>query len=60
MVENNVNIAVSLDGYKENHDRNRVFVNGDGTFDIIMANLSEIRENYPNYFYNNLSILVLL
>ena len=58
MVENNVNIAVSLDGYKENHDRNRVFVNGDGTFDIIIANLSEIRENYPNYFYNNLSILV--
>lgn len=35
--------GVSLDGTKETHDRNRVFENGQGTFDIVEKNIGNIR-----------------
>lgn len=40
LMENNVSIAVSLDGPKEEHDRKRVYVSGGGTFDDVMKNVS--------------------
>lgn len=40
-------IMVSLDGNKESHDKNRVFTNGKGTFDVIIHNLKFLKENYP-------------
>ncbi len=36
-------LTVSLDGGKEQHDRNRVFQNGQGTFDQIMKNLTDLQ-----------------
>jgi len=40
LMENKVSIAVSLDGPKEEHDRKRVYANGEGTFDDVMRNVS--------------------
>lgn len=48
-VENDFSIIVSLDGNKENHDRNRVKVDGTGSFDDVMKNLKKFKETYPDY-----------
>lgn len=46
-----VQIAISLDGPKEVHDRNRKFaVSGCGSFDKLTKNLEFFKENYPEYF----------
>ncbi|WP_313134824.1 Cys-rich peptide radical SAM maturase CcpM [Anaerocolumna sp.] len=44
------NIMISLDGPKELHDINRVFVNGQGSFDKIMDNVLYIKNNYPDFY----------
>lgn len=49
LTDNNFVISVSFDGSKENHDRNRVFANGTGSFDVIYSNLKRFKENYPDY-----------
>ena len=49
LYENNFFISVSLDGNKENHDRNRVTENGSGSFDIIYKNLKAFQNKYPHY-----------
>lgn len=41
LVDNRFNITFSLDGYKENHDRNRVTSNNNKTFDVIMSNIMD-------------------
>ena len=46
---NNFVISVSFDGSKKNHDRNRVFSDGKGSFDTVYGNLKRFRENYPDY-----------
>ena len=44
-------IAVSLDGPEEEHDRNRVYANGKGTFKDIMKNVSYVMEkDYKKIF----------
>ena len=45
-----VNLSISLDGPKEVHDSNRVFENGEGSFDVIMNNVRYVKENYPEFF----------
>lgn len=42
----NFSISISLDGSKEEHDRNRKFKDGRGSFDVIIENLRNIREKY--------------
>lgn len=49
-ITHNVALFISLDGTKETHDRNRKFVNGRGSFDIVMRNVAHIKEQYPEYF----------
>ena len=49
LIKNNVSIAISLDGPKEVHDRSRVMREGKGTFDIIMKNIREMKQKYPEY-----------
>jgi uncharacterized protein len=49
LVANNFAIAVSLDGSKENHNRNRILADGDGSFDVILRNLKRFCEKYPTY-----------
>lgn len=44
LMQHDFSIAVSLDGPEEEHDRNRVYANGKGTFKDIMKNVSYIME----------------
>lgn len=48
-VRNSFSVTVSLDGNKEEHDRNRVKVNGNGSFDEIIRNIRSLKKNYPEY-----------
>ena len=59
MVENNVNILVSLDGDKENHQY-RVYKNGRSSFDKIMSNIEYIKNKYPTFFENNVNFASVL
>ncbi|WP_054644819.1 radical SAM protein [Thermoanaerobacter thermocopriae] len=49
-------ISISLDGPKEEHDRNRIFPNNKGTFDLIYANLVKVNKLYPS-LWENLNLL---
>jgi len=53
LIENDISINISLDGPKEIHDKNRVMVNGEGSFDRIIENLSRIKKLAPDYFLKN-------
>ena len=57
--DNNFSIFISLDGPKEEHDVNRKFRTGKGSFDTIMKNISHIKEH--NYeFWKNLGFMITL
>jgi uncharacterized protein len=49
LVENDFILGISLDGAKEEHDVNRKFANGRGSFDTIIANIERINRRYPEY-----------
>ena len=48
--KNNFNVMISIDGEKRIHDKNRKFVNGCGSYDIIISNLLKIQKKYPSFF----------
>lgn len=50
LIENNFSITVSLDGPKEIHDRNRIYKNGRGSYNTVIANLRQIKEQYPDFY----------
>lgn len=56
LVEHDFAILVSLDGDRENHDRNRVTIDGSGSFDIIMKNILLFKQNHPNYVKFSFSV----
>lgn len=43
--EHNISILVSLDGFKEVHDKNRVFKNGRGSYDAVMRGINILKKN---------------
>jgi Arylsulfatase regulator (Fe-S oxidoreductase) len=43
IIENNIIVAFSLDGNKDNHDRNRLLSNDKCTHDLILQNLSKLQ-----------------
>ena len=45
LIKNNFSILISIDGTKQAHDKNRVFRNGKGSFDIVMKNAMELKAN---------------
>jgi len=47
LAENKFNVLISLDGYQENHDRNRVDAAGNPTFERVVANINDFIERYP-------------
>ncbi|MFQ8899523.1 MAG: radical SAM protein [[Clostridium] scindens] len=51
LCEHNFNITISLDGDKEEHNKNRRFLEGTGSFDLIMNNLQKIKD-YDEIFFN--------
>lgn len=46
----NLYITVTIDGDKIMHDKNRISVSGTGSFDIIIQNLSSIKNRHPDLF----------
>ena len=46
LAENEFNVIVSLDGPKELHDANRVFVDGTGTFEKTIKGLKKVIQSY--------------
>lgn len=49
LYKNNFQLMISLDGSKEEHDINRKFMSGEGSFDVIMNHVKHIKEMYPDY-----------
>lgn len=41
----NIGVQISLDGLKENHDKNRVFSTGVGSYDTIQNNIGKLMDN---------------
>ncbi|WP_033164061.1 radical SAM protein [Clostridium sp. KNHs205] len=56
LMERNVNILVSLDGEEKQHDRLRVDYSNQGSFKIILKNLYEIKEKYPEYYFSKIGL----
>lgn len=50
MIKHRFAMTISLDGGKEEHDVNRKFRNGKGSFDIIVKNLQRLRNYDEKYF----------
>ncbi len=48
-VEHDFSIIVSLDGDKDNHDRNRITANQSATFYKVYSNIRKFRGKYPDY-----------
>lgn len=49
LVGKNVNIAISLDGPRDEHDRLRINRSGRGTFITVLRNTKLLKKKYPNY-----------
>lgn len=54
LIENNFKITVSLDGLKHIHDKYRTFSNGQPSWDIILSNLTFIKNQYPDFYNKNI------
>jgi len=50
LVNNNIAVALSIDGSKDIHDGNRRFENDMGTFDNVFHLIRKIHDNYHDYF----------
>ena len=48
LYENKFSVLVSIDGYNENHDRNRLTASGGKTFDLVFNNYKKMRTRYPD------------
>ncbi|MBC8569870.1 Cys-rich peptide radical SAM maturase CcpM [Zongyangia hominis] len=49
LYEHHFHLSISLDGTKEDHDVNRKFRSGQGSFDTIMNHIREIKEAHPDF-----------
>ncbi|MBQ3941104.1 MAG: radical SAM protein [Oscillospiraceae bacterium] len=49
VVENEIHLAVSLDGSEGNHDRNRVLTGERGSHERVIRNLMRFHERHPDY-----------
>ena len=50
LIKNNVGLLISLDGPKDIHDKYRKFINGKGSYTLIIESLKRIRELNPEYY----------
>ena len=53
----NFNLNVSLDGPENENDKNRIFTDSTGTFNIIYNNLKKIKNKYQDYYNKSVTIL---
>lgn len=57
LMENDFELTVSLDGPSEIQNRHRKFFhNGEDTFSCVYNNIKKIKDNYPSYFFNNVTL----
>ena len=59
-IENGVNLTISLNGPKEIHDRERIFKNGSGTFDVIMQNLRTLYRLSSEYLHSHVTYAIVI
>lgn len=60
LAKNSFYLKVSLDGYRNAHDRYRVSKKWKGTFDVIYRNLRSLKERHTTYFLKNVGYIVTL
>lgn len=60
LVENEILLAVSLDGPEKEHDKNRVLSNGEGSFRKIWKNLTKLKKNHKRFFESSVVFLLTL
>ena len=58
IAQNSFSLIISLDGPKSRHDANRIFKNGSGTFDTVIANIQKIKSKYPDYYRFNVKFAI--
>lgn len=56
LVKNRVITHISLDGPREQHDKNRIFEDGRGSFDTVYRNLRNLYEYSPSFFRTSVYI----
>ena len=44
MRKHQINVQVSIDGIKKQHNERRIFINGSGTYEVILQNLKRLQE----------------
>lgn len=49
-------IQITIDGWKEIHDKNRIFKNGEGTYDLLIKNINSVVSILPKECQFNLRI----
>ena len=57
LVKNNIGIDVSLDGPKEEHDKFRVTINMENSWETIWENLNSLYNKFPEYSSKNITYL---
>jgi len=53
LVAHDFRLKVSLDGPREMHDANRLFLGGEGSFESIARHLRALKESAPGYYEKN-------
>lgn len=54
LTENNVNLLISLDGNKAQHNMNRIYKDGTGSFDVVIHNIQTLINRHPDYCKKNI------
>lgn len=54
LIENSFLISVSIDGEKTLHDKNRITINGNPSWDTIMSNLQKLHDYNPGFYKSNI------
>ncbi len=57
IINNNIRLAVSLDGPKDIHNKFRLDKTGKGTFDVVMKNLNKIKDKNIEFFKKNVGFI---
>lgn len=50
LIKNGFSIMISIDGPQKVHDKNRLFMNEKGSYDIVISNLKNIAIKYPEEY----------
>lgn len=60
LISNDVGLLISFDGPKHLHDRYRIFKDGNGTYEVIMDNLKNIKNKDEAYYLRRVSFNIVL